>query len=117
MGFLIKRIRVSEDDTIGCWRDVSEMASIDMQMPLGTASDLDDFANNVLFPALDELGDVSIHFGKRLPTGSDLLAAALTKYESCGVGLNLDPTSCYHPACTRSVDVTEFEFPPDYYEF
>merc|ERR1711924_322294 len=102
MGFLIKRIRVSED-TIGCWKD-EEMASIDMQMPLSAAEELDDFAVNTLFPALQELGEVSVHFGKRIPTGSALLAAALDKFESCGVSLNLNPSPCSHPGCPRSIN-------------
>lgn len=115
MGALIKRITVTED-TIGCWKDVTEMASVDMQMPIGAAKDLDDFAVNVLFPALQELGDVSVHFGKRLPTGTDLLAAAIDKFESCGASVNLNPSPCYHPGCTRSTTITDFEFPPDYTE-
>lgn len=115
MGFLIKRISVSEN-TIGCWKD-EQMASVDMQMPLSGAKGLDDYAENILLPALQELGEVSIHFGKRIPTGSNLLAAALTKFESCGASLNINPSPCYHPGCTRSTEVTEFEYPPEYTEF
>lgn len=114
MGAVIKRISASESSN-GCWKE--EMAAIDLQMPVGRLDGLLEFTNDVLFPALDKLGEVSLHFGKRIPGGTDLLAAALDKFESCGASVNLTPDPCYHPGCTRSTTITDFVFPPAYYEF
>jgi len=113
MGALIKRISASEDSN-GCWKE--EMAAIDMQIPKGGHAELDHFAENVLLPALQEVGEVSVHLGKRLVSGSNMMAAAISKFKDCGVSVDLDPSPCYHPACTRSVTVTQFEFPPQYYD-
>lgn len=113
MGMLIKRISAGEDSS-GCWKE--EMASIDLQMPKAAYAELDEFAENVLLPALQELGEVSLHFGKRLVSGSNMMAAAISKFESCGASVNLSPDPCYHPACTRSVELSQFVFPPQYYE-
>lgn len=112
-GALIKRISASAD-SVGCWKE--DMASIDMQAPKSAQVDLDNFAENVLLPALQAEGDVTLHLGKRLVTGSNMMAAAMSKFESCGASVNLSPSPCYHPACTRSGVVSQFEFPPQYNE-
>ena len=113
MGALIKRISASESSN-GCWKE--DTAAIDLQSPVGRYDGMIEFVNDVLFPALDKLGEVSLHFGKHLPEGSDVLAAAIDKFESCGASVNLTPDPCYHPGCTRSTSISDFVFPSAYFE-
>jgi len=113
MEAVIKRITATENLS-SCWKE--DTAAIDLQVPQSRADELLEFAEDVLFPKLKELGEVSIHFGKHIPEGSNLLAAAIDKFESCGASVNLTPDSCHHPGCTRSTEVSQFEYLPNYFE-
>ena len=116
MSALIKKITPNESSN-GCW-DVP-VASLDFQIPLGFSDDLDEYVTDVFYPAildLDEDAEVSLHFGKRMPSGGVVLQAALDKYESCGATLDLSPEKCYHPLCTRTNVPTTFEYPEKYYD-
>ena len=112
-GVLIKRIEAS-DTSIGCWKVPT--ASIDIQAPMGQGDKLDKYIKEDVLPALQARGTVGLHMGKRLDDGSDVLKAALNKYEACGVEMNVVPDKCYHPACTRSSSLTGFEYPAEYYQ-
>jgi len=103
--------------TNACWTE--PIAAIDFQIPLGFATELDDFVENVFYPKLLELNSsakVTLHFGKRVPPNSNVLQAALNNYESCGVTLNPIVETCYHPLCARTVTPSTFEYPSKYYD-
>lgn len=107
------------ENTNGCWK--SRTAAIDIQAPLGKGTELDDYVNSVVYPALAEFGTPSISLGKRFPgSSSDIVESALGFYESCGVEVDLtdltDVENCYHPLCYRKNLVTTFQYPAIYYE-
>ena len=112
-GVLIKRIEASASSN-GCWKVPA--ASIDIQAPKGQGKELDKYVNEEVLPALKSKGTVGLHMGKRIDSGSDLLKTALETYSACGVEMNLTPSKCYHPACTRTSALTGFEYPMEYYQ-
>jgi len=113
-GVLIKKISASQSSN-GCWK--TNTAAIDIQAPKNRGSDLDTYIEDEVLPALKaQGGNVTLHMGKRLDNGSDVLKAALETYEKCGVEMNKSPSPCYHPACTRSSSLTGFEYPDDLYQ-
>ena len=113
MGVLIKRIEASEASN-GCWKVPA--ASIDIQAPKGQGAKLDKYINDEVLPALKSRGTVGLHMGKRIDNGSDLLKTALETYAACGVEMNLAPAKCYHTACTRTSELTGFEYPVEFYQ-
>lgn len=114
-GVLIKKIEASATSN-GCWKTTA--AAIDIQAPPGWGNRLDKYVNDEVFPALKARGNVTIHMGKRLDSGSAILKSAMDVYGACGVELDLTPENCYHPACTRSATgmLTGFEYPNEYYQ-
>ena len=115
LGAIIKKIS-PKAGTFSCWK--TDVASVDLQIPLQYGQDLDDFVNDVLYPKLLELNSsakVSFSFGKRLPEGSAALKNALDTFALCGASLSLSVDKCYHPMCRREVTPTDFEYPEKYY--
>lgn len=107
-GVFIKKIEPLTSKA--CWPVTA--ASIDIQAPKGAGDRLDKYVRETVMPYLQARGNVGLHLGKRLESGSVLLEAAMNTYNNqCGVQLNLSPTTCYHPACTRSTITTNFTYP------
>jgi hypothetical protein len=114
---LVKKLSVSPT-SIGCWKE--DTAAIDFYSPDMYGGKLDKYMNDVVLPALKAHGDLTLHMGKRLAPGSDIVKEAFATYENqCGVELDINPSECYHPACTRSSDgslATNFEYPPGIFQ-
>jgi hypothetical protein len=103
-----------KENTISCWDETSVI--LEITAPKGDGDALDEWVDTIVYPALiDAGGTVGLHFGKRLPPNTNLLQAALKKYESCGVELDLNPDVCFHPQCRRRVAPDPFVYPPQYY--
>lgn len=112
LGIVIKKIQPGGDNS--CW--TVPAAAIDVQAPIGQSDLLDQYVEGVLHPALSAIGSVGLHFGKRLPAGSNVLQSALDKYAGCGAAVDLEPANgCYHPMCTRTATPTAFEYPAQYF--
>jgi hypothetical protein len=112
-GAFVRKLTPLGSDPNGCWK--VPVAAIDVQAPLGRAAELDEFVASTVYPALSKLGTVSLHLGKRLPEGSEILQSALNFYQSCGAELDVAPAKCYHPVCKRTTAVDAFEYPPGLY--
>jgi hypothetical protein len=114
---LVKRLSASASSN-GCWTE--ETAAIDFYSPDYYGGKLDVYMNDVVLPALTAHGDLTLHMGKRLAPGSDIVKEALNTYKNkCNVQLDINPSPCYHPACTRSSNgqlATNFEYPPDIFQ-
>jgi len=106
------------DDTPAC-STATKMCGIDLEAPAGWGDMLDDYINDVVYPALAKHGDVTIHFGKRVPPNSALVQSALDFYGDCGVevGLNITKEECHHPYCERRTAPTLFTYPSKYYDY
>lgn len=99
-----------------CFTETSVI--LEMTAPQQEGEKLDDWVDAVVLPALLDAGaTIGMHFGKRIPPNTETLQKAYEKYASCGVELNVSPTNCYHPACTRSLTPDDFNYPPQYYSF
>lgn len=106
-GVLIKKITPLTDKS--CWPVTA--AAIDIQGPKDRGDAVDKWIKETVYPYLKARGNVGLHLGKRIESGSELLATAMETYNAqCGVTLNLAPTTCYHPACTRSQITTNFTY-------
>jgi hypothetical protein len=116
-GVIAQKVEPTENSN-SCWNVTS--VALNIQVPPGQGDKLDKYVDKVVLPRLAAVPGSSIgaNFGTRLPSRSDFLAMALERYESrCGVELDLLPSDCYHPACTRSTTITTFTYPEQYYEF
>ncbi|CAB9499011.1 expressed unknown protein [Seminavis robusta] len=112
-GVLAKKITPLSNKA--CWS--VPVASIDIQAPKGSGDQLDKFIKETVLPALKSRGNVALHFGKRLDSGSEIVSSALSTYNrQCGVQLGVTPTECYHPACNRESTMTNFTWPPSIYQ-
>ncbi|CAB9509321.1 expressed unknown protein [Seminavis robusta] len=110
---MIKPLPAS-DNPHSCWQGPT--VTLDIQAPMGWGAQLDMFVNLVVYRHLVAVNaTVTMHFGKRLPPNSKVLAAALERYHECGAEVDVDADPCYHPMCKRTVVPTEFEYPPAYY--
>jgi len=112
---VIKKIE-SDGVNYKCWGEgKTTMAAMDIEAPAGWGDKMDEFVNDIIYPALSKHGPVALHFGKRIPPNSDIIASALDVYGSCGVELGLDLDDCYHPQCERKTSPQNFEYPALYY--
>lgn len=110
-----KRV-VPLENSNSCWKEPAVI--LEITGPQGDGEGLDAWVDDVVYPALiAEGGTIGLHFGKRIPPGTQTTRAALKKYKSCGVELNLDPAHCYHPQCKRKVRPSSFVYPDQYYDF
>ena len=97
----------------GCWKE--ETAGIAMAVPIGSAEDVEDYSTQVYEAIARRGGTLTLHFGKRMPANREIIRAALSKLESCGVQTNVNPVRCLHPICRRTDRVDNFEWPAEYY--
>ena len=109
-GVVAKRLSADQSSP-GCWK--VDTAAIDFQAPATYGTKLDEYLDNVVLPALLAAGGpVSVHMGKRLASNSALLQESYSFYNAaCGVSLDVATSPCYHPACTRSLQITDFDYP------
>jgi hypothetical protein len=116
-GVLVKKVKATTASN-GCWKE--DTAAIDFQAPENYGSKLDAYVNNIVYPALKVHGDLTLHMGKRLAPGTDIVKEAFSTYgNKCGVLLDKNPSPCYHPACTRSSSgllATNFVYPPGIFQ-
>ncbi|CAB9506668.1 expressed unknown protein [Seminavis robusta] len=113
-GVLIRKVSAGTEKS--CWS--VPIATIDIYAPKGSGDQLNKFIKETVVPYLKSRGNVGLHFGKRLDSGSELLSLALSTYNrQCGVELGVTPTEgCYHPACNRESTLTNFTWPPSLYQ-